>query len=364
MTTSKAARMRPLRAALFALALSLAAAAIPVHAQHTVTLENGDRLTGTLVSVEGEVWKVRFAGNEAELPVSQVVSLQTDGPIGVRLSDGTILATTIIPAPSGLQIVGADGTAQTISPAALLAVGDPGDLAALAPVQIGLFRPIGRFWNANMAVGFSDKSGNSRARGLSGTFELARRSPKDRLTLTAGFNREASEVADAGFETTVSKYYVQLRVDISFTGRFFVFTSTRQERDRFQDISLRSTYNAGFGFQAVSTDNTDLRFSLSGGARRESFISEGSATAGVAAIGSTVRQTVGPAVFAWQFDLTPNVEEFSDFRLVSDASVTAPLYKGIGVRFGILNEVNNRPQPGIKKHDMLVTTRLSYTIGQ
>jgi hypothetical protein len=54
----------------------------------------------------------------------------------------------------------------------------------------------------------------------------------------------------------------------------------------------------------------------------------------------------------------------SDFRLISDASITAPLYKGIGVRFGILNELNNRPQLGIEKHDMLVTTRLSYTIGQ
>ncbi len=357
MTTSQPARIRPTRAFPLALALSLVAVSKPALGQHTLTLENGDRLTGTLTAIEGGVWKVSFAGNEAELPVSQVISVQTDGPIGVRLTDGTVLATIITPGPTGLQIVGADGTAQTISPSALEAVGDPDNLASLVPVEIGLFRPIGRFWSTNMAVGFSDKSGNSRARGVSGTFELARRSPKDRLTLTAGFNREESEVAESGFETTVSKYYVQLRVDIFVTGRFFLFTSTRQERDRFQDISLRSTYNAGFGYQAVRTENTDLRFSLSGGARRESFIPGGSATAGVAAIGSTVRQTVGPAIFAW-------LEEMSDFRLISDASITAPLYKGIGVRFGILNELNNRPQPGIKKHDMLVTTRLSYTIGQ
>ncbi len=352
------------RVVLLTFALGLTTLPIPAHGQHTLTLENGDRLTGALVAIAGGVWKFRFGGNEAEFPVSLVAAIQTDDPIGVRLADGTVVATTINAGPAGLQMVTADGTTQTVPPSALEAVGAPNNLAALVPVPIGFFRPIGRFWSANTAVGFSDKSGNSRARGISGTFELARRSPKDRLTLTAGFNREQSEVAESGFETTVSKYYAQLQVDVFLNARIFVFTSTRQERDRFQDISLRSTYNVGLGYQAVTTDATDLRFSLSGGARRESFISGGAETAGVAALGSAFRQTVGPAILAWQIDVTPNVQEFSDFRLVSDASITAPLYKGIGVRFGILNEHNSQPQPGIKKHDLLVTTRLSYTIGQ
>ena len=48
----------------------------------------------------------------------------------------------------------------------------------------------------------------------------------------------------------------------------------------------------------------------------------------------------------------------------SDVTITAPLFFGVGFRLGALNEHTSRPQPGIEKNDLLITTRLTYTIGQ
>ncbi len=355
---------RPLNNTVFFLlaALSIAPPA-PLQAQHTVTLRNGDRLSGTLKRIDGPTWVFAYGGEDVSLPVAEVMGFASSAPIGVRLDDGTIDAVTIAPTPGGLLLTLSTGT-RTVTPAQLAAVGSATDLDALVPLQIGLFSPITRFWVANVAFGFTDKSGNSRARGLSTTLDIERRTEKDRVTLGFGLIRSSSESQTGSFETTVSKSYGTLRVDVFVNPRFFFFGGTRQEQDRFQDIALRSTYNLGLGFQAFANRETDLNFSFAGGARREDFISAGAETATVTSIASKLRHDFGPAVLLWQLDFSPELENLENFRFVSDVSLTAPLLFGVGFRLGALNEHTSRPQPGIEKNDLLITTRLTYTMGQ
>ncbi len=79
--------------------------------------------------------------------------------------------------------------------------------------------------------------------------------------------------------------------------------------------------------------------------------------------GAGLGQRLGPAKLAWDLAWLPNVADFGDYQLRSDASLTATLYKGLGVRLGLLNEFDSRPRPGVKRHDMLLTTTLTYSIG-
>ena len=346
------------------LAACIALATQPLIGQQTLTLLNGDRLTGTLLRIDGAAWVFHYGGQDVVLQATDVSAFVSADVIGVRLADGTIGATTVAAAPNGGLRLALPGGPRTIRPDQLLAVGDPSDLQSLAPIQIGFLTPITRFWVADAAFGFSDKSGNSRARGISTSLDLERRTSKDRITIGFGLNREESESAGGEFGTTVSKYFGSLRLDVFASKRLFFFAATRQERDRFQDIALRSSYNLGLGYQAVTTSDTDLNFSLAGGARRENFLSAGSEIATVAALAGRLRHDLGPAVLLWQLDYSPEVQERGDFRLVSDASITAPLFKGIGFRLGAVNEYNSRPQPGIEKNDLLLTTQLSYTIGR
>ena len=335
--------------------------------QQTVTLRNGDRLTGLLELIDGDSWVFSYGGQSVTIPAAQIVGFFSEDPIGVRLDDGTIAAVTIAPTQGwgGLLLTpSTSAPTRMVTPGQIAAVGSAAALEALIPLQVGFFTPITKFWVANLAFGFSDNSGNSQDRGLSTTVDVERRTSKDRITLGLGLNRQSSQTADGNFEATVSKYQGSLRLDVFFNRRLFVFGGTRQERDRFQDIALRSTYNVGLGYQAVAKDDTDLNFSFAGGVRRESFVSAGSETAVVATAASKLRHNFGPAFILWQLDFSPKVENIEDFRLVSDVSLTAPLFLGIGFRIGVLEEYNSRPQPGIKKNDLLITTRLSYTIGK
>ena len=338
-------------------------AARTLAAQQTLYLLDGDRLTGHLVRIDHGKWVFSYGGAQLTLPRSAVTGLLATQPIGVRLADSTIGAATVAPVPAGLALTFTDGTDRTVAPGDLAAVGDPNHLAALRPIHIGLFSPITRFWHATGSLGLSDKSGNSNARGAALSLDVERKTPKDRLSAGIAIHRESSEPPGGTFQPTVAKYFGYLRGDLYLTPRLFAFVLTQQERDRFQDLALRSTYTAGLGLQAVSTGGTDLRFSGSAGWTHESFLTSPSDETAVAVAGYSLSQHLGPATFAWHFEATPSLEDLSDYHFRSDASIGTAIVAGIGLQLEAVNEFNNRPQPGVKKHDMLLTTTVTYSIG-
>jgi len=335
----------------------------PAWAQQTLQLDNGDRLSGTLAKIDGATWVFTSTVGEVKVPAARVTSFVAPEPIGVRLSDGTIAAVTIGTQNGRLLITRDDGTTIDAAPADLAAVGSATELEDLRAIEIGFFSPINMFWGATGALGFSNKSGNSRSRGTSVDLEIRRVSPKDRLTLNAGINRELRPNDQGDLQLAVSKYYGALRADMYVSPRLFAFAETQQERDTFQLLDLRSSYVAGLGVQAVTTPTTDLRFSLSGGARIENFVGPTTESAAVGSFGTDLRQKLGPATLAWKASWAPNVEDLGNYRLRSTASVTTTLIKGLGFRIGLLNEYNSDPQPGIEKHDWMVTTTLAYSVG-
>lgn len=345
-------------------AVLIVGAAPTARAQQTLVLANGDRLTGLLQRIKSGQWVFAHSGGVVEIPAVDVAAFTTPEPVGLRLADGTILSATVSTVGNGLRVTAMDGSTRTVVPSDLAAVGDPANLASLEPIEIGYFSPFAMFWGATASFGFSDKSGNSRSRGLSLALEVARKSPKDRLTFKAGLAREDARLTGDQLETTVEKYFGSLRLDVFFGPRVFVYGVTAQERDQFQDIDLRSSYNGGFGYQLVTTELTEVRWYTSGGARVENFTSGGSESSVIVATGAALRQVLGPAVFNWTGDWSPSVKALRDYRFVSDASLTTTIYKGLGFRIGIRNELNNNPRPGVEKHDMFVTTTLTYTIGQ
>ena len=250
-----------------------------------------------------------------------------------------------------------------MAPTELAAVGDPNNLAALRPVHVGLFSPFTRFWHATGSVGLSDKSGNSAARGEALSLDVERKTPHDRLSAGIAVHHESSQPPGGTFQATVEKYFGYLRADLYLTPQLFTFVLTQQERDRFQDLALRSTYTAGLGLQAVSTPKTDVRFWGSAGFTHESCLTSPNDQNAVAVAGYSLSQRVGPATLAWRFEGAPSLEDLSDYHFRSDASIGTAIVAGIGLQIEAINEFNNRPQPGVKKHDMLLTTTVTYSIG-
>ncbi len=335
---------------------------VRARAQQVFTLASGDRLSGQLRRITGSTWVIAYGGAEVAVPAAQIRGWISPTVIGVRLTDGRVLSATVDTAADSLLLRRADGSEERMVPGEIAAVGSALDLNALQPMVIGWFTPFHRFWAMTASLGLSLKTGNSRAHGLGGAFELERKSSHDRIDLGAGANHEASQVPGSPYQTTVSKAYGFLQLDVYANPKLFASFGTRQEQDRFQDLRLRSLYTIGVGYQATARPATDLRFNLLAGYRRESYYSDGANTVPIVGAGWAFKQSIAPAVLTWRVDYTPQAGDFMNYQLVSNATIISGLYKNLGLSVGVLDEYNSRPQPGIKPNDLLATTTLTYVL--
>ncbi|UCD25476.1 MAG: DUF481 domain-containing protein [Gemmatimonadota bacterium] len=352
-----------MRSTIATLAVALAAVSAAA-AQQTLVLDNGDRLSGTLSAIDGGNWVFKMASGELKVPATEVAGFTATDAIGMRLSDGSLVAASVATVGDQLQLALTDGTSRTITAADVAAVGDPGNLEALRPIEIGLFRPFSKFWGATVGFGFSNNTGNSKARGFDFSFDIDRKSPKDRQSIRGGMNRQFAPGDNDALESTVEKYYGSVRLDVFLVSRLFTFGFAGWDRDQFQDIDLRQNYTLGLGYQVLETANSDLRFYGSGGVRLEKYTSGGDNSTSVLGLGGGYRQSLGPMVFDWTVAFTPSLEDGEDWRVVSGATLTTAIFEGLGFRIGSRNEYNNNPRPDVEKHDWLFTTALTYSIGR
>lgn len=336
----------------------LTGSATPGATQHVLTLADGDRVTGRLREIRDGTWMFAFSGVDLKIGVGRVRALQTEGPIGIRLRDGAVVAATVRAAGDSLALMLPDSTVRYAYPKDFEAVGSARKLDALR--RGGLFDR----WIATGSLGFSDQHGNSRARGITAGFQVSRKSGRVRGEVGASVTREESEPPGGGdLEPTVSTAQEYASVEWYVSPRLFLTAGTRQEQDRFQDLDLRSTYSVGVGIQAVANKRTELRLTLNGGWRREEFVSGGTTESAVLGIAAAFRQALGPVALEWRVSVDPRADDFADYRLMSRTTVTAQVYRGLGFRVELLEQYNNRPQPGVEANDLLVTTTLTYTLG-
>jgi putative salt-induced outer membrane protein len=364
--------MRLMAAALCALLLAVPAGAA---AQQTLVLSNGDQLTGALTSIADGEWVFEYAGEDLTIAAADVVSFTAPEPVGFRLADGTLLAATVTTVPGGLRLLAADGTSQTVAVTDLAAAGDPSDLDALRPVHVRLLSPFFKFWRVTTSLGLTFKDGNTNTR--SGTFyvDMVRATALDRLTLTAQLSQDHDRVDSDGdgqldsLVQTAGKYLAGLRYDIFPIPKLFVFGNTRQSRDRFKEIDLRSFYTAGVGYQFFQRDNLDLRSSLGAGVRYEKFFLQqgtvdSSTTVPTGSLDGALRVALGPFDYDLRTVYSPALEDIDDFQVVTLTGLTATLVAGLGFRIQLLWEFDNTPTAGSEKNDTEFTTALTYTLGQ
>jgi putative salt-induced outer membrane protein YdiY len=229
------------------LAILLGVAATSVAAD-TVTLSNGDRLTGVIVNLSGDtlVLKTAYAG-EIRIRRTDIATLSTAAPVTVLL-DGRLVEARVRSdeaATATLQLD--DGSVETIE-MARLAYLNP------TPQQGGP----GIRYSGRANVGASRTDGNSSGQRLHADAEATARTRLYRWT-AGGEHKRARD----GDDVIESNWRLNGALDRFFTPRRFGYAKSSFERDTFRDISLRSTVGAGIGWQVLDTESLEL--ALQGG---------------------------------------------------------------------------------------------------
>lgn len=216
----------------------------------TITLKNGDILTGKVIKKETNklVFETSYAG-EIKILWSEVATLSTDTPVNLVLKNDSNFDAQL--QKRSLRRVKAVNTGLKLSTELNL-----DQLAYINPSPEVSGKGVA--WKGHANLGGAVTQGNTDTSAVRFDAEAIARSKTNRFTLGGYVNRAENNNVDTEFN---SKGYIQY--DHFLSKQWYLYANGSLEHDRFRDIKLRSSAGVGSGYQIYEQE--DLNLSIEGG---------------------------------------------------------------------------------------------------
>ncbi len=307
-----------------------------------IVLQNGDRLTGTVVKMEKQVLTLKTAYSPAiEIQVSAIKEMKTDNPAEIRLSSGEVLKGKISSeAPGQITVASSDERGATTI--------DQGKIAAINPPPVK--------WEGGITLGGNMQKGNTDRTGASAAIEGVKRGENDRFSLRYLFNygTENKKVA-------TRNHFGALEYDYFFVKKMYGYLGMDVLNDKFRDIQLRTTIGPGVGYQIW--EDAVKALAIEGGL---SYLSESHYVAAntdswTARLGARFKYSLGKyLVFTDQATYYPSIEHSGEYLVRNEAAVSAPLGAKWAMRLSHILDYASNPPDEKKKTDTNTILGLQY----
>jgi putative salt-induced outer membrane protein YdiY len=336
-----------------------------------VMLKNGDRLTGTVISMDGKklVLKTTYAG-EVSIDWAEVNRFSSDNlPLVVTKGDKQVMSGTVATEGANVVVTTAQG-AQTIPRTEVATMRSPADQAAY---EKSLHPGIMEGWAGGGNFGFALARGNSDTTNLALGFNAARKTSKDMWTVNAASLYSTDHKLNV---TTANSFIGLIRYDRNISKRWFVFGMFSGMYDELQQLNYRFLPAGGLGFHAIATDRTTLDLLGGFGYTRESYYNGtvnnlATATLGdefVYKISKTTTFTQNlyylPSLNQPVYVPFPGQSHPSNYRVNFTAGIATKLNGWMTANVNFLDQYVSQPVPGNTKNNVVFTTGLGFTFGK
>jgi putative salt-induced outer membrane protein YdiY len=308
-----------------------------------ILLENGDRLTGTVIKLEGGklTLKTEYAG-EIQIPVEKIKKLVTENPVEVHLGTGEVIKGKLKTVEEGKLEVepSPDRTAATVELNKVASINPP-------PVK----------WHGSINLGGSLQTGNTTRNSASVAAAAMRRTEDDRFSLKFLYNY----ASDSG-ATSARNTYGDLKYDYFFTKKYYSYLGVNLLNDKFQDLQLRTTAGPGAGYQIW--DDPVKGLSVEGGFAYiwEQHISNPNKQYAAARLAADFRYQIFKFLaFTEYIQLYPSINYGGHYTLRNEAALISPLGSGWALRLANIWQRNSDPDPGLDKDDFTTILSLQYS---
>jgi len=317
-----------------ALAAALAfAAATSAHAD-SLTLRNGDHLSGKVLHKSDDTltFETTYAG-KIKIRWSEIVSITTDSPVKLMLKGESGLRSAAL-APGSIEL---------------------DRIAYLNPRPEESGR--GVTYKGRVALGASATRGNSSASSLHGEAAFTARAKDHRY----GLRGRVDHAKDSG-QTVTSNWRLSGHYDYFLAPKRFVYGRGFAERDRFRDIKLRTSAGTGYGWQLYETDRTEL--AIRAGVDAVSTKHNDGSRDSYPAFGWGLQYS--HKLWKRKVELFHNQEGFWDLRhtqqvtLHTSSGLRIPLASGMTANAQLDLDWERRPPPGVKSVDTTWLLGLGY----
>jgi putative salt-induced outer membrane protein YdiY len=326
----------------FAFFVVLAAGPPAVRADE-VRLKNGDRISGTIVTMEDKVLTIRtsYAG-ELSIQWEAVAGITTETPIEVGLSDDT----------SGRGLMSTDEKGKMSIEAEKIEAPltfNPGDVESINP------GPDYR-WLARFNVGIEIEKGNTDQEEYDFSGSYFARTEKSRYMTRVEYSNEyksGSKTEDKGMALLKYNHFLDQEW-YGWLGGYF-------EMDKFKDLNLRSVGGLGPGYQFFETPLTNLSIEAGLAGVNEDFdVGEDQNYPATIWGVNYDRYLLDEMVqfFHWQMGIW-SLSDAEDIAVYARTGVRVPLFKSLSVTLQYNLNWDNAVPPDEDEVDQ----RLLFTLG-
>jgi putative salt-induced outer membrane protein YdiY len=328
----------------------------------TVTLNNGDRITGKVMKMDGNavVFMTPYAG-EVKITLAAIAALTTDSPINVALKSGQTVRGNVALSNGQLRV-------DNGAPASMA------DVAALRDdtAQKDWQREDERlhharlldFWAGALTFGLSQAAGNSTSTTLTTGAAATRAAGKDKLALY--FNQVyATQSTTLPYGETANRVGAGVSLSRDLASKLYVFGTNDYDYDKFLGLDLRGVFGGGFGYHAWKGPSGYL--DIGGGAdyNHEKY-DTGLAhnTAEVLVNQALLLKLLAKVKLQERAALYPNISDSGQFRFEFDATASMPIYKFLEYDFAFSDRYQSNPLPMHKDNDRLFSIGIRWTFDQ
>lgn len=325
-----------------------------------VTLKNGDRLTGDIVSISDKklVLKTAYAGAisiDRDL-VAEFTSVQ---PMVVTRTNQQTLSGHVSTKDSEVTVNTASGPLK-IPMADVAVMRSPADQAAY---EKSLHPGPLEGWTGGGNVGFAFARGNSHTTDLAEGFNASRPTTTDKWTIQAN-SIYSTNVTNGVSTTSANSFGGLIRYDHNLTKKLFVYGLFTGLYDHAQDLNERISPGGGLGYHAIATKMTILDLLGGFGYTYENYSTGVTHNLVNATIGDEFKHKFSSTVSIYQdFYFFPYLNENGNYRGTFDIGVVSKLYRAITWNLTFLDLYNSNPVPGKKNNDVQFTTGLGFAFG-
>ena len=324
-------------------------------AQVVVTLRNGDRVSGDLLSEDTNqiVILSPFAGRIA-FP-KDAIAQRTDPPAQATRSTTEPVAATPTP-PSPVPKPASTPAPRASSATAAPPPPKPTGLAALAPAAL---RPLFTNWHGGLNLGMDIGFGTSERR----TFYL-----NGNATHTWDRVRDSFEYHVAyGVVNTVQSANrmdgaAKTEADLGVKRRMYVYNQGGAGYDEVRHIDLEFHEGAGLGYKVLQQKHLNLNTEVGLQDQNQSYRNQPRHSFVSARLGENiVWKPLDKLEIRQALTYTPDIEDFTVVRIRAELSLSYPLFKRITFNFNLVDLYDSQPPIGVKNNDLQVQSTIGMT---
>jgi putative salt-induced outer membrane protein YdiY len=335
----------------------------------TVTLANGDRITGKISDSDGKTLTLTtdYAG-DVKIKWESIKELVADKPLYITTSDKKTVTGTVMPAAKTLTVHTAAGESVEVDYGKITAIRTAKSETAFEKSQHPTWK---QDWKGSGTVGLSLARGNSETTNLNTAAAAERKTSYDDFAVSESSLYTTDNAPGGG--VTANAVLGSIKYNRNFTPRLFVAAEGDFTHDELQDLTLRAIYTGGIGVHAIANPKTTL--DILGGVNYTRETYNGTVANPSPSFERNLPGLTFSEVFMHKFgslttlnetaSIYPDLDDLSQYRASFDANAVTKINKWLGWQISVSDRyVTDPPIATTKSNDVILSTGINLAFGK